>query len=458
MAHYDLYNSLRLDRSKDTTALASEIDQRIATGQMDNEGGLEELQIARKILGDPGRRHLYDAKLSGPSDPEITVSELRSLANATIPHSVQAQAQPQPAQPQPADTQGTSTAAESSGSTSVRFQQDGPQHAQDHPGQDQYSQYDQNHPGQDQYSQYDQNQYSQGQYSQDQYSQDLHRQQQGQYNQDQYSQDQYSQQQGQYGHSAYGQQGYPQQGQFGGQEQYGQQGQQVQQNQGQPGQYGHMQQGFQPGQQSQGQPGQPGQEGPSKAGQAKAKFGDLTSKTKNEFQSSSKSVILGTVIATLLVVGLIWGLISLVSNVGNEEQKVKSTAKEFLKIKDDQKAEEWLRDNAYDDRKDSLENELGIGDDFKGAANYFEANNPKIGEVYDLESVLKVERKFTNKEFNDVFKEEKITGFYMAEVTNKSGEDAGGRMIFFIEDGKAKLIGVESGLKQLTSDDLTDID
>lgn len=82
MAHYDLYRSIGLDRSKDPDTLARELDQRIRSGNATNPGGVEELQIARNILGDPGRRTMYDQRLDNPQAPEITVDALRGLAGA----------------------------------------------------------------------------------------------------------------------------------------------------------------------------------------------------------------------------------------------------------------------------------------------------------------------------------------------------------------------------------------
>lgn len=98
MAHYDLYRSIGLDRSKDPQTLAHELDQRIQSGNATNPGGVEELRIARNILGDPQRRTMYDQRLDHPYSPEITVDALRDLAGVGQP-----QPQPQP-QPQKQET------------------------------------------------------------------------------------------------------------------------------------------------------------------------------------------------------------------------------------------------------------------------------------------------------------------------------------------------------------------
>ncbi|OFT82348.1 hypothetical protein HMPREF3101_08075 [Corynebacterium sp. HMSC29G08] len=84
MAHYNLYDSLRLDRAKDAAALAQEIDQRIQAGSTRNPGGLEELQVARAVLGDPYRRSAYDQRLNDPNAPAMTPDSLRQLAHTNL--------------------------------------------------------------------------------------------------------------------------------------------------------------------------------------------------------------------------------------------------------------------------------------------------------------------------------------------------------------------------------------
>ncbi|MGY6462350.1 hypothetical protein ACXIUA_00190 [Corynebacterium sp. UMB8791] len=81
MAHYDLYQSIGLDRSHDCAAIAQEIDGRLASGITTNPGGVEELHIARAILGDPQRRGIYDQKMADPTAPDINIAALRDLAN-----------------------------------------------------------------------------------------------------------------------------------------------------------------------------------------------------------------------------------------------------------------------------------------------------------------------------------------------------------------------------------------
>ena len=80
MAHYDIYQSLGLDRSASTSDLARDIDSKLATTSPTDAGAQEELSTARAILGDDNRRSLYDQRLDDPSAPEIDIDSLRELA------------------------------------------------------------------------------------------------------------------------------------------------------------------------------------------------------------------------------------------------------------------------------------------------------------------------------------------------------------------------------------------
>lgn len=84
MSHYNLYSSLGLDRSQSAESIEYEIEQRINAGLINNPGGLDELQVAQRVLGDPERRAIYDRRLDDPYAPEITVDALRQLATTDI--------------------------------------------------------------------------------------------------------------------------------------------------------------------------------------------------------------------------------------------------------------------------------------------------------------------------------------------------------------------------------------
>lgn len=81
MAHHNFYDSLGLDRGKDAEALGKDIDQRLQSQSLD-DATRDELQVARRILGDPGRRKIYDTRLDDPSAPTIDVRALRQMAAA----------------------------------------------------------------------------------------------------------------------------------------------------------------------------------------------------------------------------------------------------------------------------------------------------------------------------------------------------------------------------------------
>ena len=80
MAHYNLYDSLNLDINASSDDIVSILEKRIQEGNLDNLGGLEEVKLAKEILGNPEKRVKYDARLQDPSAPDITVDTIRDLA------------------------------------------------------------------------------------------------------------------------------------------------------------------------------------------------------------------------------------------------------------------------------------------------------------------------------------------------------------------------------------------
>lgn len=80
MSHYNLYNSLGLDPEASSEELAQKIQQRIIDGDTSNQGGAEELNLAREILGTPEKRSMYDRRLADQNGAPMNVESLRSLA------------------------------------------------------------------------------------------------------------------------------------------------------------------------------------------------------------------------------------------------------------------------------------------------------------------------------------------------------------------------------------------
>ncbi|HIW90240.1 MAG TPA: hypothetical protein H9870_01015 [Candidatus Corynebacterium avicola] len=84
MAHYNIYQSLGLDRSASSQDLAQQLDGRLASTSATDAGAREELSVARAILGDETRRGLYDQRLDDPSAAEIDIDSLRELASLNL--------------------------------------------------------------------------------------------------------------------------------------------------------------------------------------------------------------------------------------------------------------------------------------------------------------------------------------------------------------------------------------
>ena len=154
MAHYNLYESIGLDRARPSEELAEEIRRRLSAGDTGNPGGADELQVALDIFSEPSRRTRYDMILDDPDQPELRISGLRKIAaeGGSGDNGAGAAANPQGAQqaPQQAVPQMGQQAP------SGQFQQAG-QYGQPQQGQaGQYQQYGQPQAGQYQYQQYGQ--------------------------------------------------------------------------------------------------------------------------------------------------------------------------------------------------------------------------------------------------------------------------------------------------------------
>ena len=105
MAHYNLYESLGIDRNTSTQGIAEDIDKRLSTGNASNPGGEDELQVARKVIADPTKRGMYDARLDDPNAPEIDIAALRDLSELQVPAQGQQQQSQQQSQAQPISQQ-----------------------------------------------------------------------------------------------------------------------------------------------------------------------------------------------------------------------------------------------------------------------------------------------------------------------------------------------------------------
>ncbi|MEJ6550792.1 hypothetical protein PQI66_14695 [Corynebacterium sp. USCH3] len=80
MAHYDIYQSLGLDRSAPSGQLDRELADRLAAAPSDDPAAVDELTTARAVLGNDARRSLYDQRLADPNAEDIDVASLKELA------------------------------------------------------------------------------------------------------------------------------------------------------------------------------------------------------------------------------------------------------------------------------------------------------------------------------------------------------------------------------------------
>lgn len=84
VAHYNLYETLGLNRNDSTANLRSALESRLADGKFDNPGGEEEVKLAINVLGDDQKRGLYDSRLNDPNADDVDVSALRQLSELNL--------------------------------------------------------------------------------------------------------------------------------------------------------------------------------------------------------------------------------------------------------------------------------------------------------------------------------------------------------------------------------------
>lgn len=80
MAHYDIYQSLGLDRSAPTRELDRQLADRLAAVAKDDAAAVDELTTARAVVGNDTRKALYDQRLDDPNAEDIDVASLKDLA------------------------------------------------------------------------------------------------------------------------------------------------------------------------------------------------------------------------------------------------------------------------------------------------------------------------------------------------------------------------------------------
>ena len=67
MAHYNLYNSLSLDPSAESSQLVADIEAKLAQLSPENAAARDELTTAREIFSAESRRSQYDKELADPT-------------------------------------------------------------------------------------------------------------------------------------------------------------------------------------------------------------------------------------------------------------------------------------------------------------------------------------------------------------------------------------------------------
>ena len=80
MAHYNLYDSLSLDPTADSSQLVADIDAKLAQLSPENAAAHDELTTAREIFSVKNRRTKYDEEIANPTGPEVDIARIRNIA------------------------------------------------------------------------------------------------------------------------------------------------------------------------------------------------------------------------------------------------------------------------------------------------------------------------------------------------------------------------------------------
>ena len=80
MPHYNLYDSLSLDASADSTDLIAEIDNKLAHVDPADTAARDELNTARQIFSADNRRKQYDNELADATGAEVDIARIRYIA------------------------------------------------------------------------------------------------------------------------------------------------------------------------------------------------------------------------------------------------------------------------------------------------------------------------------------------------------------------------------------------
>lgn len=81
MAHYNVYEDLGIDRSLNSSRIVSLIDERLDSAPREDSAEHDRLSTSRRLFEDDARRAAYDKALDDPSQPDITISKFRALAD-----------------------------------------------------------------------------------------------------------------------------------------------------------------------------------------------------------------------------------------------------------------------------------------------------------------------------------------------------------------------------------------
>ncbi|MEJ5920379.1 hypothetical protein [Corynebacterium sp. H78] len=84
MAHFNLYEKLGLSQNQQAFDLNEILGDRLRGLGDDHSPEAQELAMARNVIGDPQKKSMYDQQLNDPNCPDITVEDVRELAQLNL--------------------------------------------------------------------------------------------------------------------------------------------------------------------------------------------------------------------------------------------------------------------------------------------------------------------------------------------------------------------------------------
>ncbi|MBV7295983.1 hypothetical protein KRX51_08680 [Corynebacterium sp. TAE3-ERU12] len=178
------------------------------------------------------------------------------------------------------------------------------------------------------------------------------------------------------------------------------------------------------------------------AASAKEFASEQAKQTQEVFKKTDRKPIIITAVVSVLATLLVVGLFSLLSNLGDTEEKAVDLAEEFTELRDTDDTQEWVQDNVPASIREDIQNDLSLNNRFAGVDAYFGVDDPEVGLVMPMRVDGHEAGTFPGllTYFNETGIDED-DDIYIINIDGDDDEPAGGVTIAVGDDG-ARLIAV----------------